>query len=452
MKLKNSLLSKYLLLIFIAIMILPVTFPILTMLIYTPADKNFSNQYQNGTDLEKMWHQEARELNGATEIEINKRIVELQKKYSKASMFWVDKNGFTKRKIPEEITIPKRWSTAYTVKFMKKSYDSDPFTAVAFIGTNKNQGFMVIQVPRSEMKNANEQVRDKYNYILVIGMGVILAAFIFVSWIFFYRIRKRLLRLQQAMTVPTETRIPHTLHVGKLDEIGNLEQSFNGMISKLQEARKREQEEEELRRSLIANLSHDLRTPLTTIRGHAYQLQKEPMSENGRQSLELIDRKISFLAELIENLLSYSQLSSGKYPYHSENLDVVRQIRTSIANWYPVFEREGFDIEIEMTDERVSYNLDQQWFERILDNFFQNILRHAKTGKYIGIKLQRKEKGHLLVIEDKGPGMDSPSLEKGTGMGLTIVSLMLKEMRLNWEIESTNKGTKIYIWFKEEAR
>lgn len=449
MRLKNSLLSKYLLLIFIAIMILPVMFPILTLLIYLPVDEGINNQYQNGTDLEILWHQEAKKLQGSSEEEMNRRLAELHHEYSKADMFWVDQNGNTKGKIPNDLSLPDHWSSNYTLDFMKKSYDSDPFTVVAFIGSDKAQGFMVMQVPRSAMKGSGEQVQEKYNYLMVIIMGAVLAAFIFVSWIFFYRIRKRLLRLQEAMTAPTESGLPNSLSVGKLDEIGKLEQSFNGMIDELQESRKREQEEENLRKRLIANLSHDLRTPLTTIRGHAYQLQKEPLSENGKQSLQLIDNKISFLAELIENLLSYSQLTSGRYPYHPEKIDIVRRIRTSIANWYPVFESADFEVEVEVPEEKVICDVDPQWIERILDNFFQNILRHAKSGKYIGVKLERKNNSFLLMIEDKGPGMGSPSLEKGTGIGLTIVSLMLKEMKLKWEIDSRETGTKIYIWFKE---
>lgn len=450
MRLKSSLLSKYLLLIFIAIMIMPVTFPILSLLIYVPND-DAQNQYKNGTDIEKLWHQEAGRLNQASDNEINLRIETLHRKYRKAIMFWVDQKGNTKYSIPFQKSIPAHWNSSYTIDFLKKSYDGDPFTVVAFIGANKNQGFMVMQVPRSEMKASGNQAQEKYNYIIIIGLFLILAAFIFVSWIFFYRIRKRLLRLQGAMIEPTDRGIPTALQVGRLDEIGKLEQSFNGMIGKLEEGRKREQEEEDLRRRLIANLSHDLRTPLTTMRAQVYQLQKEPLNEDGKQSLKLIDNKISFLAELIENLLSYSQLTSGKYPYHPQLIDIVRQIRASIANWYPVFEKDGFIIDVDLQDEPMQWLIDPLWLERILDNFFQNINRHAKKGKYIGVKLQKQKSGMMLVIEDKGPGIEADSTEKGTGMGLTIVTLMLKEMNLDWEIESNQQGTKVIIWFKEEV-
>ena len=63
------------------------------------------------------------------------------------------------------------------------------------------------------------------------------------------------------------------------------------MVQELETSRKREMEEEELRKELIANLSHDLRTPLTTIRAHAYRLKKEPLSTKGQESLDFIDEK-----------------------------------------------------------------------------------------------------------------------------------------------------------------
>lgn len=452
MKLKNSLLSKYLLIIFLAIVIMPLSSIIISIVFYSPLagiEDDRPEIYRDTAEIEKNWHEEAKKLDNASYEEINKRLSKLKERYSEASMFWVDEAGRTQKKLPDTIAIPRNWTPSYSIDFLKKNrgYDADPFTVVALIGEQKNKGFMVIQVPRSMLISPIEKVRDRYDFLMMTGVLVILVLFVFISWVFFYKIRKRLLCLQTAMSKPAANGIPAPLDVKKQDEIGQLEESFNAMIHQLEESRKREKEEEDLRRHLIANLSHDLRTPLTTIRGHAYRLNKEPLSEKGRQSLGIVDQKIDYLGQLIENLLSYTLLSARKYSFHPKTTNIVPLMKKSFAAWYPTFENEGFEIVLEISDQTIYWDVDFQWFQRILDNFFQNILRHAKSGKYVAVRIEQSDGRSVIAIEDKGPGMGGKSNARGAGIGLSIVSLMLKEMNIKWEINSTDLGTQICLFF-----
>lgn len=448
---KNSLLSKYIFLIIFAIGIFPLTTILVSILIYNPImqnDKEFPNKYQDGTQLEEWWHNEAEKLAYASPEEIDQRLGSLHQKYNKANMFWVDKNGFTQEKIPDDLFIPDSWSASYTVDFMKENRGSNTelFTIVAFIGESNEQGFMVFQVPREDMEPTGQLIREKYDYIFIVATLVILVAFVIASAIFFIRIRRRLLNLQNSMHRPSENGLPSPIKVKNKDEIGQLEESFNQMIEQLEESRKREQDEELLRKELIANLSHDLRTPLTTIRAHAYSLQKDSLSKSGKESLQLIESKVTYLDKLIDNLLSYTLLSAGKYTYHPEKIDITRKVRTAIAVWYPVWEEAQFQIEVDLPEKQIFWTIDPQWFERILDNLFQNVLRHAKSGKYIAIKIEEQTHQSIICIKDKGPGMSGKSNEKGIGIGLAIVGLMLKEMNLDWDIDSNEQGTSIRIF------
>lgn len=144
--------------------------------------------------------------------------------------------------------------------------------------------------------------------------------------------------------------MPDPIAVRKSDEIGQLEAAFNGMVHRLDRSLKREREEEELRKRLIANLSHDLRTPLTVVRSHVYSLQKEQLSERGQELLKLTETKLGDLAGLIDNLLSYNLLTSGKYTLHPERIDVLRIVRESAAAWYPLWEKEGFEADIDLPE------------------------------------------------------------------------------------------------------
>ncbi|MFD0716863.1 histidine kinase dimerization/phospho-acceptor domain-containing protein [Paenibacillus sp. GCM10027626] len=278
-------------------------------------------------------------------------------------------------------------------------------------------------------------------------IALIMATFIFVSGVFFYRLRQQLIRLQKAMTVPEDgSWIPEPVpeRASGMNEVDELRASFNQMIRKLRDSRLREQEEESLRKQLIANLSHDLRTPLTALRGHASRLQREPLSQEGGASLTAIDHTITHMSELMDDLLSYTLLTSGKYPYHPAPTDMVRFLRTSVASWYPAFENAGFHIDADLPfDATFSWEIDPQWMTRVLDNLFQNVLRHAADGRFIGIAVDIGQE--RLIIQDHGPGMDALSANRGAGMGLTISKYMLNEMRLQVHFNSDAEGTTVWI-------
>lgn len=99
------------------------------------------------------------------------------------------------------------------------------------------------------------------------------------------------------------------------------------MVHQLSDSRHREREEEQLRKRLIAGLSHDLRTPLTVIRGHMHALHKEELSEQGDRSLHRMEAKMEDLGGLIDNMLSYNLLTSGKYTLKLEEKDILRIVR-----------------------------------------------------------------------------------------------------------------------------
>lgn len=444
--LKKSLLTKYLLIIMAAMVIFPVSLFVITITFYSfsPHLPPVNTSYK-AFHIERMWQQEALSLHEADEALIRQKLVAIRTNYPEAAVYFVNAEGETRVLIPEDTEVPARWSAIYTVEFMKSRYGGDPFTTVAFIGNDPAQGFIVFQISRSFLEPAS--VSDASStYFVFGGTALVLIIFLVLSWIFFYQVRKRLLQLQKAMTMPNEAGIPNRIAIVNNDEIGLVETAFNDMIHLLLKSRQREKEEEKLRQQLISNLSHDLRTPLTAMRGHAYRLKQEPLSNEGQQSLQMIDRKIDYIDRLIDNLLSYTLLSAGKYPYQPQKTDIVRLIRASVAGWYPVFEIEGYTIEIDLPEHPVIWHTDPQWLERILDNLLQNVFRHAGTGKYVGIFVAEKENGLCsIMIEDRGPGMGVTSSGKGAGIGLSIVSLMLKEMNLTWDMDALEQGTRVTI-------
>ncbi|WNS41839.1 HAMP domain-containing sensor histidine kinase [Paenibacillus sp. MMS20-IR301] len=460
---RRSLLSRYLLIIIVALLFIPVFIPLLFLGYNIFASLNQGEPaaehtpYSNISELEVKWHQEAQQLLGQEPEAIDERLGQLSTEYPLAGMFWVDGKGTTRvqlsSRLPElkEQAIPLQWSPADAIAFMKKSAARDPLAIVAFIGdkAEAGEGFMVMQIPESVQGEPYLQTRGFWYMVLLL---LLFAGFVVVSLLYFISIRRRLLRLQTAMRFTDTDRLPQLIALGRQDEIGQLEEAFNTMVLELGTSRTREAEEEGLRKRLVADLSHDLRTPLTVIRSHLHVLGREELSPRGQESLVLMDQRIDSLGVLIENLLSYNLLTSGRITLNLERRDVLRLLRESAAAWYPLWEKEGFEIEMELEAAPLYWMVDDSWFRRVLDNLFQNILRHARIGKYVAARTEIRGGKRVIVIADRGAGLNGGTDSKGAGLGLSIVDLLLKRMELEWSMQSTGKGTEIVIWSRQQDR
>ncbi|SCY56939.1 Signal transduction histidine kinase [Paenibacillus polysaccharolyticus] len=494
-KFGRSLMSRYMLLILAAFLFVPVVVPMVATVFIVVINNVSSSEeapYGNADQITELWAIESKKLDGASDQIIDKRMKELQEKYPKSAMYRVDAAGRTKLVLggeeaevlkskslhpsvtaegepasldsdvilkwslatgkKSETRIPAIWTPNDTVQFMKEALYRDPLTVVSFIGggnANKGQGFMVIEVPRELIQNLTNNGLLEFVYFGVV-MLIVFVIFIVMSVLFFAKIRKRLIHLQSAMVTPSKEGIPLPVDIKRSDEIGHLEESFNQMVHQLTDSLQREREEEQLRKRLVAGLSHDLRTPLTVIRGHMHALNKENLSDQGVRALSRMEGKIQDLGELIDNLLTYNLLTSGRYTLKLEQKDALRMIREAAASWYPVWEKEEFEIDIDLPETPLIWDVDAQGLRRVLDNLFQNVVRHAASGKYIRISTEQIQGRTAVVIADRGPGIQPDSGTKGTGLGLSIVDLLIREMGLRKRVDSSDAGVRTYLYSGKE--
>ncbi|MFD1450055.1 ATP-binding protein [Oceanobacillus sojae] len=207
--------------------------------------------------------------------------------------------------------------------------------------------------------------------------------------------------------------------------------------------------EESINRQVIANLSHDVRTPLTIMRRHVFQLGNECLSVKGIASLKKIDHQILEISDWMEDLLTYTMITSGKYPYHPTTTDMVRLVRNFAANWYPQFEKESFRIDVDLPDEKTFYwKIDPKWITRMFNYLFQNILRHAVKGTYVGITVDVKQE--RIIVMDKELDMKGSSYDSAADIGFLISNYMLQKMKLQAHFSSSDKGTIVEICKSEK--
>ncbi|GGK05655.1 hypothetical protein GCM10007063_30100 [Lentibacillus kapialis] len=435
----KSLQAKYMLIILIALFVVQFSLIISSFILFNADVGKLERDYAG---VEDKWHQDAGDIQEISKETVVALFRKWKEAYPEASMFWVNHDGRLSAELDTGKNLPEEWDAAYTAQFIKNRYDGNPFTVVAFLGQKDNRGFIVLEMPRAVMDNATS---DR-TWVYLATFLVLLFLFMIISLFFFRQIRKRLLNLQKAMALRDIDNLPVLIEMKKDDEIGQLETAFNTMVNELRESRQREQQEEQLRRELIANLSHDLRTPLTKMRAQMDTLTEEGMSDDGQQAVQRLEESISRVDRLMENLMSYTLLTASKLKYQPEETDVIRHVRTSLASWYPLFEQENFEIEVDLKPfDHTHWLIDPLWMDRVLDNLLQNIIRYAKDGRYIGVTTETTRDHDAIVITDHGPGIEHNRTERGAGIGLSIVDMMVQQMELDWDIESDAHGTAVRI-------
>ena len=221
--------------------------------------------------------------------------------------------------------------------------------------------------------------------------------------------------------------------------------------------------EDEATRQLMTSLSHDIRTPLTTLIGYLDAVHKgiAGPEEHGNY-IETARLKAHSLKEYIDLLFDWFKLNSNEFTLSSEKIQLTELTRNILINWIPVFEENQIQYDIDIPEKPVFIHADPDGYERIINNLIQNVIKHSHASK-ITIEISKKESNITIQIEDNGIGIDQADLpyiferlykcdkgrsDKGSGLGLSIARQLTEKM--NGWIDVTSKSdhyTAFIIYF-----
>lgn len=240
------------------------------------------------------------------------------------------------------------------------------------------------------------------------------------------------------------------------DELGELSQNFNYMASELNKINK-------LERELVANLSHDIRTPLTMIRGYA-EMIKDITGEDKvqrEQQLDIIVDETNHLSRLANDALDLSRMQAGQIAMKYTVFDAAQQMRDIISRYRLLEQTEGFNFVCNAPEHCMVY-ADETRIEQVIYNLLNNAVNHIGEEKCITLSLVPEKGTAWISVQDTGSGIapedlpliwdryykpyhkDRPGM--GTGLGLSIVKAVLEGHHAPFGVDSAlGKGST--FWF-----
>ncbi|HEX9060927.1 MAG TPA: HAMP domain-containing sensor histidine kinase, partial [Clostridia bacterium] len=197
-------------------------------------------------------------------------------------------------------------------------------------------------------------------------------------------------------------------------EINILIDSFNEMAEKLLESEKIKAEYEENRKDLIANISHDLKTPITSIQGYVEAItdQNGVPPEKLNKYLKIIHNNSTYMNKLVDDLFLFSKLDMQKLEFHFVNIEVrpfINDLMEEIK-----FEMEDRGVEFSFTDnmkDDCSFNIDMKRINQVLRNIIWNAVKYGpEEDLRLSVILERVENMVCILIKDNGPGIPEDKL------------------------------------------
>lgn len=244
------------------------------------------------------------------------------------------------------------------------------------------------------------------------------------------------------------------------DELGMLSKSIHEMAEMLEQSLENE-------RSMVRNIAHDLRTPVTSIQGYAQLLeQSDELSLQNKKQVEIIQRKSEHLSQQIEELLEYSVLQFEEKEYSFERLSLSSLSEQVLIDFIPQLDAQNMEFSLKGNDKPHMISCNQTLMVRLLENLMNNALRYGKKGKIIEVSLSEDESGIYLEIANYGStltqaqakyifnpffrGEDAKEYEtESKGLGLAIVSeiVTIHQGTITIQCQEENKRTAFLLSF-----
>lgn len=286
-------------------------------------------------------------------------------------------------------------------------------------------------------------MNDKGVIIILVGLLLVCLSVLIFMISRFYHVKRKLVYMEQTLADVQSGNGNRRILVGSHDVMAPLAYRLNEIVYAYEDKLLSLKKADETNKQLMTSLSHDVRTPLTTLIGYLDAVHSYIVTSCEREEyIEIARRRAYDLKNYIDVLFDWFRLNSNEFTLSIESVEIAELTRNILKDWVPIFREKGMDFEIEIPEKRLMVKLDIDGYSRVVNNLVQNVVTHSQAGQ-IKITMMADAKAMWLSVADNGVGIEKEDLqhiferlykcdkgrsEKGSGLGLSIVDQMVDRM------------------------
>lgn len=295
----------------------------------------------------------------------------------------------------------------------------------------------------------------------------------FISRLFSKKINK----IKEVTEDISNLKFSKKIEINSNDELGDLFDNVNKMSQKLQDSIKElesanlklkndlieKEKQEKLRKQLIANISHEFKTPLTIISGYSQLMLDDVKGKENKENLEMIISESERLSGLVYEFLELSKLESGNVKLNNTRVDINELIKKELKKLSVRIQDKNINVKESYAKDAI-ITIDEKQVTRVIENILTNAIKFCKNEMEIKIRTYIKDDYLVYEVYNSGSNIAEKEIENifnsyykdksgrnkdGTGLGLTIVRAIIDLYNGKCEVVNTKKGVKFIIYLKK---